>query len=779
MTVDVQVAFGAGLLSRALWGRADLSKYDSGCKTLTNMLVAPEGGALNRAGTRFMLPLKDQTKLSRLIPFKFNAQQAYMLEFSHLTMRIIRNGGYVLEPSKTVTGATKANPGVITSVAHGFSNGDMVSFASVGGMTQLNGRTFQIDNVTADTFTMKNVFGVAVNTTNWTTYTSGGTVARVATIASPYADTDLALLKFTQSKDTMTLTKVDQLSGTDMEERRLVRTDHHVWTFSIPTFAPTQVAPASATATATVATGTLGVFYEYQVTAINDATGEESLPATTTSVENNLDTAGNYNTITCPATTGATKFNIYKLTNGIYGFIGQSAGAGASFKDDNIEPDAGDTPPATRNPFSGAGNRPACATYHQQRLVRGSSLNNIQTFEMSQIGLFNNMSVSSPAKASDAISWTINDTEANEIRHMRAYKKDLFLFTSGGVWAAVTGGEPLKLDTLSVDRQENWGCSHVPPLLIGSEFLFVQDDDATIRNTKYSFQDDTYVGDELNILARDLFENRTVKEWAFARDPFRVVWVVMSDGKLLGLTYVRDQNMFAFHYHETDGEVESVGSIPEGREYAVYLVVKRTINGQTMRYVERMASRRFTDIKDQYFVDCGGTYTGTPVATITGQDHLEGKTISILADGGVEPQQVVTNGSFTITNAAGTIHWGLPYNSDLQPVGVDLGANADAMSVKKSISDILVRVRDTVGLFAGPSFDADELIEYKQDADNQIYGSGVSFTNGVLPMSLTPDWSYDASVCIRQSNPTSLHVLGIIANVQATQERDGPAPSPR
>lgn len=773
MPVDAQLAFSSGLLSQALWGRAELAKYDSGCKVLTNMLVAPEGGAMNRPGTLFVLPLKDQTRKARLIPFKFNAKQAYVLEFSHLTMRIIKDGGYVLEPSKNVTGATKANPGVITSNSHGFSNGDIVSFASVGGMTQLNGRTYTVANVTTNTFTLKDVFGVNVNTTGYGTYTSGGTVSRVATIVSPYAETDLALMKFVQSKDVVTITKLDQIAGTDMEERKLTRTDHHLWTFSVPTFTPTMAAPG--TVTAVVTTGTGSTSYTYQVTCVATDTEEESLPTQSNTITNNLTTAGNKNTISWTAVAGASKYNVYKNDNGVYGFIGQAAGAGPTitFVDDNIDADGGDTPPASRNPFSGAGNRPACATYHQQRLVRAGSLNKIQTFEMSQTGLFYNMSVASPAKATDAISWTIDDTEANEIRHMRSWKKDLFLFTSGGVWAAVTNGEPVKLDTLSVERQENWGCSHVPPLLIGSEFLYLQDDDCTIRNIGYSFENDSYIGDELNILARDFFETRAVKEWTFARDPFRIVWCVMDDGKLMGLTYVKGQNMFAWHYHETDGEYESVASVPEGKEYAVYLVVKRTVNGQTMRYVERMATRRFVLESDQYFVDCGGTYNGTATTTVTGVDHLEGKTISILADGGVEPQKVVTNGQFTISHPASKIQYGLPYNADLQPVGVDLSGSAEGMAVRKSVSDVLIRVRRTVTLKAGPN--ASNLHEFKQSGETQIYGSAPSFNNGVLAMSVTPDWSYDASVFIRQDQPLALHITGILANVQSTPERDGPA----
>lgn len=764
MAFDLQLAFGAGMISQALWGRVELTKYDSACKRLINAFTAPEGGALNRPGTRFLLPLKDMSRKARLIPFKFNTKQAYMLEFSHFTMRIIKDGGYVLEPAKTISAVTQADPGVVTANAHGYATGDVVQVRDVVGMTQLNGQIFTVGAVTTNTFELE-----GIDTTGYGAYVSGGTVARVATIPSPYSEDDLALLKYTQSNDTMTFTKVDHENGTDMEERKLVRTDHHVWTFSIPTFTPNILPPAGAVnVVATVGTGT--VTYRYVVTAVAEDTEEESLQSAVGTITNNLATAGNKNTISWTAVAGAAKYNVYKDDNTTFGFIGQSTST--SFVDDNIAADLEDTPPQSRNPFVGAGNRPGCATFYQQRLARAGTYLKPSTFDLSQIGLFYNMSVTSPAKASDAIQWTINDTESNEIRHMRALKKDLFLFTSGGIWVGTTGGEPVKIDTLSVDRQETWGVGHVPPLLIGNEFLFVQDDYATVRSTKYSFESDSYTGSELNLLARDLFELRGIKEWAFARDPFRVVWCVMDDGTLLGLTYVRDQEMYAWHFHSTDGEFESVGTIPEGKEYGVYFVVKRMVNGQPVRYVERMASRRFTDKKDAFFLDCGGTYVGEPTKTIKVGSYLEGKTVGILADGGTEPDQVVTNGLISITNPASKIHYGLKYISDIEPVGVDLRGDPSALATKKTITDILIRVRDTIGLFAGPN--ENNLTEYKQRSD-EPYGSGVDFANGQLPMSITSEWGYDCSVLIRQTYPLPIHVLGIAANVSTTGERDGSA----
>ena len=147
-----QRSFGGGEITPEMLGRIDLNHYQTGLETCLNFYPLPHGPVVNRSGFEFIKEVKDGTAVPRLIPFIFNTEQAYALEFGNLYMRVHTEGSTVLNANKTITGATKANPCVVTVSSHGYSNGDEVFIASIVGMTELNGRYFKIKNQTTNTF---------------------------------------------------------------------------------------------------------------------------------------------------------------------------------------------------------------------------------------------------------------------------------------------------------------------------------------------------------------------------------------------------------------------------------------------------------------------------------------------------------------------------------------------------------------------------------------------------------------------------------------------------
>jgi len=159
--------FTAGELSPRLDGRTDLNKYFNGTKTLENMLIHPHGGASRRSGTKFIHEVKTSSAQTRLIPFEFSTTQTYIMEFGNQYIRFYKDQGIITESNKTISGATQANPGVITATSHGYSNGDHVIITSVVGMTELNGKTFKVANKTTNTFQIQDVDGNNVNTSSW------------------------------------------------------------------------------------------------------------------------------------------------------------------------------------------------------------------------------------------------------------------------------------------------------------------------------------------------------------------------------------------------------------------------------------------------------------------------------------------------------------------------------------------------------------------------------------------------------------------------------------
>lgn len=631
----LQTSFSAGEISPALYAHVDLAKYKVGAALLENFMVDFRGGAINRPGSVFvgqclMNPANrfDTTKPVRNIPFTFSTIQTYMLEFGHLYMRVIKDGAYVTQTAKTITAATKANPGVITSIAHGFSNGDWIYIAAVGGMTQLNGRIFVVAGATTDTFTLKDLLtDTAINTTSYGAYTSGGTASRIFTLTTTYAAADLALLKFAQSNDTMTLTHPSYAP------KDLTRSGHASWTLTDIIFASSTTAPATPGAVASNA-GTTS--YNYKVTAVNAAGTEESPPSLSCSTTSAAmsQTAAAHITVTWSAVPGASRYNVYRTmevigsdpgTSAFYGYVGSTTSPDVNFVDANIAPDFTRTPPLVTNPFSGS-NNPGCNSYFNQRQSYAGSTSLPETFNMSQPGNRKNFNISVITQANDAITGTLASLQVNAIQHLVPMSTGLIALTAGSAFQ-ISGGTPIAGSAAAITpdnaialAQSFSGCDDVvPPLVINDNILYVQAMGSTIRNLAYNFYVNIYTGNDISILSSHLFLGRQVKEWCWAVEPFKTVWAVRDDGILLSLAYLKEQEVNGWAHHNTDGFYRSIAQIQEGDESAVYMVAERYIQGKWIKYQERMASRLFgRDITAAWFLDCALASTLTyPAATLS------------------------------------------------------------------------------------------------------------------------------------------------------------------
>jgi len=242
---------------------------------------------------------------------------------------------------------------------------------------------------------------------------------------------------------------------------------------------------------------------------------------------------------------------------------------------------------------------------------------------MSRVGVYHDFSVSSPLQDDDAIGFTIAGREVNEVRHL-VDLGELVVLTSGGEHILVGDINGVVTPTSINPKQQGYrGSSTIEPVIIGDSALFVQARGSIIRDLRYDQQVKGYTGRDLTIFAPHLFDGHQIVAWAFQENPHSVVWVVRDDGVMLGLTYVREHEVWGWFRASTDGLFLDVECVPEGDEDAVYVVVQRTINGVARRFKERFASRRVTDVAvDAFFVDCGGTYdgrnTGSTTLTLTG-----------------------------------------------------------------------------------------------------------------------------------------------------------------
>ena len=771
--IIIQPSFAAGELAPALWSRVDLAKYHVGAKTLRNFFVLSSGGAANRPGTQFIGRVKDNANPVRLVPFQFNTLQTYILEFGHLYMRAIMNGGYVLEPSAPIVVIGGTSSTTVTGATESYTVGDWVFFTGTG--TALDNRSWVVATVLSPTmFTVNDLDG---NPGPTVASTAGGTVARIYTLTTPYAGSDLALLKFVQSADVLTV------CHTSYAPMDLTRTQHWAWTLNPITFQPTTNSPAAPTVKQNNG-GSSNWWYSYQVTACSLATGEESQASAITTVggwqQLNQNT-GVSNVLTWPAVAGADYYRVYKTSplyqsssgnpyvgGEVYGYIGTANGT--KFTDMNIGPDFTQTPPQPRNPF-GSGNNPGVVTYFQQRKVFAGSAAHPSTLWMSQPGAFGNMDISTPSQGSDAITITINSRQVNAITHLVSVNALLALTDSGAFKiSGAAQGAALTPSTAAAAAQAYNGCADVPPIIINYDILYVSSKGAKVRDLAYNFYADVFTGSDMTVMSPHLFFGHQILEWAYAEDPFNMVWAVREDGILLGFTYLKEQDVYAWTRHDTQGAFLSIASIPEGQEDSVYMVVSRAIpginGGNPVKYVERLHSRNFltngaADVTQAWFVDCGRQYSGTPVTTVNGLDHLDGASVVALADGNVVTGLTVANGSITLQHPASIITVGLPYSSDLQTLDLEIAAPT-IQGKRKKISAVTLRLENSRGLKAG--HDLTTLVEIKERS-NQTYGQAVSLTTGDEHVHIPPAWDTHANLWIRQDNPLPASILAIIPEV--------------
>lgn len=732
MTTVSQRSFSAGEIAPALYGRVDQVKYTTGLRTCRNFIVMRHGGITNRPGSQFISEVENSSEVVRLIDFVFNADQTYVLLFGDLTMRVIKDGVLQREATTAITLTTDTNPVVVTEAGHSHANGDELFFEGIVGMTELNGRSFKVANITANTFEITENDGTNVDGTGFTAYTSGGTVAKVFELVTPYLEADLDEIHYVQSADIVTLVHPTYAP------RELSRTGDISWTLSTITFVPTTTHP-------TIASGTPGgagsLTYKYKVTAVDPETSEESLPAVEaaktitntsqtspvvvditahgysdddtvlisgivgmTELNGRRFTVANKNpndfelkeedgtghtayvsdgsalrediyvvsavapTLTAPhvitwtGVTGVKDYNIYRAFKNGYGFIGTSDRT--TFNDifaDGDE-DLTDTPPSDRNPFLNAGNFPSTVTFHQQRRVFANTDNNVEDVFLSRSGDFSNFTTRKPIQDDDTIRFNLAGLQVNEVQSITEANGLLMMMTANSE-ISITGNSSGALVPGATTPRLNSsnGSSKLQPMNVNGTIIYTQGRQNIVRSLAPEGAFDSFNSGDLTIFSVHLFENHTIVDMAFQQIPHSVAWLVRDDGVLLGLTFLREQEILAWHRHDFDGgTVENVVSVPEGTEDAVYVVVKRTINSKTVRYVERLKPRIVVDVEDFIFVDSSvtvdGTNTTATTMTVTGSGWTYQDDLTMTSSVAHFTSADKGNKEIHITDSAGDLH---------------------------------------------------------------------------------------------------------------------------
>ena len=656
--------FTGGELSPRLDGRNDIAKYNSGCKTLENMIVYPHGSASRRSGTQFVAEVKDSTKKTRLISFEFSTVQTYILEFGDQYIRFYKDNGVILD----------------------------------------GGSPYEI--------------------------------------SSPYLEAELFDIKFAQSADTM------YICHPNHNPRKLTRTGHTNWLLTNEVIIN-------------------GPFMDHNIETTTLTPSHKAVGATST--------------VTASSTTGI---------NSNQGFLSTDVGRLLHIQDGHLKitsvtsttvvvgtviVDLGITTPVTDfalGSFSDTTGYPACVTFFEQRLVFAGTTAQPQTLFFSRSADYENFDdqYHETVADDDAIVYTIASNQVNAIRFLTA-TRTLIIGTAGGEFA-VNGagvGEAITPTNILINKQSNHGAANVDGIAVGNATLFLQRAKRKIRELAYNFDVDGYVAPDLTILAEHITESG-ITQMAYQEEPNSIVWCVRADGQLLGFTYQREQQVTAWHRHIFGGSfgsgnavVESVEVLPtDNSEYQVWVIVKRTINGATKRYVEYLHNQDFDETDDTSFnyLDSQLAYNGSATTTISGLDHLEGEEVSILADGATHPNKTVSSGTITLDRSSTKVKVGLPYVSLLQTMRIDAGSqNGTSQSKTKRIYEITARLYESIGIEIGPDLDNMERIPFRSSAN--LMDSGVNVFTGDKDIEFRGNYETDGFIFVRQNQPLPLTVLSL------------------
>lgn len=618
-------SFNGGELTSEFFGQVESPSYQTGLATCRNFICFPHGPVGNRGGTKFVREVKDSTKKVNLIEFTFSTDQTLALEFGNEYIRFHAEGATLLQGTPAAyNGGTAYTPG------------DLVSS---GGSNYVC-----IADTTGDT---------PPNATYWYAQPATGEYE----IPSPYLATHVMTLHFVQSNDVLTIVHPEY------EPRELRRNGASDWELRIVSFASPLSAPTNVSATATTGSGSTN--YQYKVTAV-DENNLESAPASSASsaITNDLTTAGYFNTITWTNVSGAERYNVYKLENGLYAFIGQSGDGTAGFIDDNIAPDLSKVEPLERTAFASADNYPTGVSYYEQRRVFGGTETEKQKVWMTRPGTESDLSYGIPAQPDDAIIFQVAARQSNTIQHIVPLS-DLLILTTGAEWRVRSvSTDSIQPDSISVKPQSYIGANTVQPVVVSNNVIFASNRGGHIREMAFNETAGGYLTGDLCLRAPHLFDRYDIVDMGYAKSPYPMIWAISTSGNLLGLTYVPEEGVGPWHRHDTlNGTFESLCVIAEGLEDYVYVSVKRTIDGTTKRYIERLESRYFDDLEDAYFVDAGATYdnpftiTGAtkanPVVITTGASHglSNGDTIDIVK---VEGMTELNGNRYTVANVTAT-----------------------------------------------------------------------------------------------------------------------------
>lgn len=721
----IQTNFTAGEISPRMAGRVDVVRYNNGAKALENVIPLIHGGVIGRWGTQYVASAKSYTTRSRLIPYVFNVDQAYQLEFGHLYMRVYTDDGARVESS----------PGVPYEIATPYTEDDLAAIdfcQRADTMFLFHERLAprRLQRFDADTWRMMvapwvtepfdelGTRPVASLTLSAATIGAGRTVTASAGVFLA-SDVGRALSGLGGLATITGYTSTTQVTVTISEAFPTTALASQAWLLEgspQTTCAPSAREPVGAACTLTLGAAGWRSTDVGKHVVINGGLVKVKTFTSTTVVSGEIRTA--------LAATVAAEANSWALCRSMWG---QEFGY------------------------------PRTGSIHQQRLWLAGSPGFPQDGWMSRLGEYYDFEIGTDAAS--GYNFRIDADQANPIRHL-ASVRSLVALTYGGEFTISGGGEPITPTTLDIQNQSAFGSGGPAPVRIGNELLFpspaIDEETGNQRDELRAlaadrFDSQNYAAPDVSALAEHVTEGGIIDMDAQGS----LLWCVRTDGQIVTLRVDRDNDVVAASRQITDGAFESVSVIPKANgQKEVWAIVRREIDGATKRFVERFVPGLYMDAAVR------GT-TGVATATWSGLAHLEGKTVAVRADNVVQSEAVVSGGQITLDRPALSVDVGLPFLPLVETMTPEVqGPAGSVQGLMMRSPEVTVRVKDTVGCRVNGRD-----VAFRQFAAGVFDAAPEPFTGDkrVELLGFEPGRS---ELTITQPQPGPFHLLAVIRKFQ-------------
>lgn len=831
----LQSAFNAGEFSPDMAARTDFDKSRSALRKAENVIPLAQGGAARRGGTRFVVEVKDSTAKTYLAPFQFSTTQAYQLEAGNLYFRFMRNQGVITASNITGTVANGTFDSDVSSwtdnsagtgaISHDGTNnrlsldsggtgatnqaeaeqeitnalavehvlrfrvygapGDKIKLSigtATGGTQILNAKELGVGfhshafTATAANFFIRFVYDPTVAKS--VTVDDVALLDNVATeLTTPYTTAQIPNLRWAQSADVLFI--VHSAHPT----YKLLRFGHSSWSLEEVAWNDGPYLAENETATTLAPAATTGLGITVTATSIVGINGDEGFKSTDVGRWIRISDGTNF-----------------------------GAGVIVAFTDTtHVDIDIKDDFPATTartgwklGAWSGTTGYPQTIQFHEQRLVLSNTVTDPDKFWLSQSGDFENMRPDSDktgggveVQDDDALDYRISSDQVNAVQWIRSGRQ-LTLGTRGGEWIASSDGPTLTPTDIDVKQQTSTGSAFVDPVQVDNAVLFLQRGKRQIREFAFNFEADGFRSPDMTILANHITQSRICR-MVYASAPDSLVVCLREDGRLAVLAYKREQDVVGWGRWTLGGVfgsdiavVESVSVIPGNNGSGqvedsterdeIWCVVKRTIDGSTVRYIEVFEERfegpdrndyltealyetaLLTAQKKQYYADSVITYDSSSTTAMTGLTHLEGESSKILADGAVHPDKAVASGALTLDYAASIVQMGLGYHHDIEPLKMDVGnPGGSGIAKDKRIRKAGLILKECGALTVGSDRASLKEVTLREVSDE--VGTAVPLFTGIMDVEIEGPFIPDPRAIIRGDDPTAFTLLGWVPDV--------------